>query len=273
VKRLVVALLALGVASSGGTSHAKPPASSAADDARARKLFEQGDAAYAEGRYEDALAAFEEAHRLSPRPRLLFNIGNALERLGRLGDAADALEKYLAHAKPVERDVLEKRIQNLRKRAVPTTKIELEEEPEPKPAVRAEAKQPERKAPSKPPQADAPAAADTTLGWVLLGAGGAALGAGAIFGAMALSARKDVDAACKESAGQKLCDVSASDARDRDQRYSLLADVSLGVGVVAVGAGVYFLVTAPSGPRAAKRFGADVALSPSGGALRVHGEL
>ncbi|MCE7894177.1 MAG: tetratricopeptide repeat protein [Sorangiineae bacterium PRO1] len=121
VKRLLVALLAAHLLCSAGPAVAKPDQPSAADDAKARSLFKQGDAAYAEGRYEDALGAFEEAYRLSHRPRLMFNIGNALERLGKLSEAADALEKYLPHAKPTERDVLSKRVQNLRKRAAPTS--------------------------------------------------------------------------------------------------------------------------------------------------------
>lgn len=270
MKRLLPALLAVILSSSGGPAWAKPDAPSAADDAKARDLFKQGDAAYAEARYDDALAAFEEAHRLSKRPRLLFNIGNALERLGKLSEAADALEKYLPHAKPAERDVLQKRIQNLRKRAAPAAKVVLEEEKEPEP----EPEKPKRveEAPPAPAPTPAPRPApaetgDATLGWVLIGAGGAAMATGAVFGLMALSARKDVDAACKESGGQTLCGSRAKDAVDRDQRYSLFADLGLGLGFLAAGAGVYFLASAPSGEQT--RVVADVAVAPRGGAIRV----
>ena len=34
-------------------------------DVRARELFQKGDTAYAEGRYEEALAVFQEAYELS----------------------------------------------------------------------------------------------------------------------------------------------------------------------------------------------------------------
>src|SRR5260221_8216145 len=66
------------------------------DDRRAHDLFVKGDAAYAEARYEDALASFREAYELSGRPQLLFNIANALERLGKLPEAVDNLGKDLA---------------------------------------------------------------------------------------------------------------------------------------------------------------------------------
>ncbi|MCC6902979.1 MAG: tetratricopeptide repeat protein [Polyangiaceae bacterium] len=238
-----------------------------ADDARARRLFQQGDVAYAEGRYDDALAAFEEAHRLSQRPRLLFNIGNALERLGKLREAAAALEKYLPHAKPTEKATLEKRIQNLRKRA-PEPEVELEDTPEP--AEPRDREQTPRPTPSPSDALDGRSSADTTLGWVLLGVGGAAAVTGTAFGIMALTARKDIDAGCRHSSGQTLCDASARDAVDRDQRYSLFADLGWGVGLAALGAGTYFMLTASSGerPTSARSF-ADVVVVTHGGAVRV----
>lgn len=240
-----------------------------ADDARARQLFREGDAAYAEARYDDALAAFEEAHRLSQRPRLLFNIGNALERLGKLREAAAALEKYLPHAKPSEKATLEKRIENLRKRA-PEPEVELEDEPEPASKPRAD----ERKGPEPDATGDAARSGDATLGWVLLGVGGAAVATGTAFGIMALTARKDVDAGCKHSSGQTLCDASAKGAVDRDRRYSLFADLGWGVGLAALGAGTYFMLTASSSERAkSARPLADVLVVPHGGAVRVRADF
>lgn len=273
--RLALVALALATASPHVT-FAQTKSPKAADDARARELYQEGDAAYAEGRYEDALAAFEEAHRLSGRPRLLFNIGNALERLGKLGEAADALEKYLPSAKPGERDVLEKRIRNLRKRATPTAKVELEEEP----AAVPESKDLEEPRATPLPKrlearADAPEEASSpTLGWVLVGAGGVAMGAGAVFGLMALSARGDAEAHCKQASGQTLCSAAARDAVDRDQRYSLFADIGLGAGLVAAGAGVIVLLSAPGQERPAPRSVAlDFAPGRGGGTLVVRGEL
>ena len=58
-------------------------AQDATTEARAKELYENGAALYEEGRYEEAILAWEEAYRLSSRPVLLFNIANAYERLGR----------------------------------------------------------------------------------------------------------------------------------------------------------------------------------------------
>ena len=68
--------------------------SQGADD-EARSLFHAGESAFAEGRYEVALEHFQAAYDLSPRPELLFNIGNTADRLRREQDALDAYRRYL----------------------------------------------------------------------------------------------------------------------------------------------------------------------------------
>ena len=67
-------------------------------DKRARELYIRGDKAYAEGDYEAALAAFEEAYELSGRHALLYNMANAHERLGEYDKALEKLRKFLPHA-------------------------------------------------------------------------------------------------------------------------------------------------------------------------------
>lgn len=281
-------LLCLALASTSLPAAAKPgkkPAGGAPasdSDARARELFKQGDRAYAEGRYEEALQKFEEAHRLSGRPLLLFNIGNALERLGRLDEAADKLEQYISYAERAEVDVLAKRVENLRRRA--EAKKKLEEERDARGPERAAEQKPERegevearpkRAPETPARDQKPEESNT-LGWVLLGAGGVALGAGAAFGFMALGARKDADAACKDQGGQRLCNASAKDAIDRDARYSLFADIGFGVGVIAAGAGAYLLFSSPGGSEQAKPAatrGVALGARPGGGEVRLVGQF
>jgi hypothetical protein len=78
--------------------------------------------------------------------------------------------------------------------------------------------------------------------YALLGVGALGVGAGTYFGLAALSARKDASAACPTAGSSHRCSAGASGALDRDKRYSLLADISFGVGIVAAGAGVYFLL-------------------------------
>lgn len=68
----------------------------------ARELFERGQVAYSQGDYEASLELWHQAYALDPRPLLQWNISQACERLGRLQEAADALELYLAGADPAD---------------------------------------------------------------------------------------------------------------------------------------------------------------------------
>ncbi len=80
---------------------------------RAREIYENGQALYREGRYEDALVAFEEAYRLSERPGLLYNMASCSERLGDYRGALAHLNRYRVYATPDERVALERRLTNL----------------------------------------------------------------------------------------------------------------------------------------------------------------
>jgi len=225
----LVAVLALALVGASTPAWSKPGKGSQdapeQEDARARELYKQGDRAYAEG----------------------FNIGNALERLGRFEEAADTLEKYTSYAEKSEVDVLEKRIANLRKR-VEKEKKRIEEakaREDERMKKQLAAKERQEKPTKREPKAKEPE--KSSLPWILIGAGGAVIGAGAVFGVMALGARSDQDAACKDVSGQRLCSADAKDAIDRDKRYSLFADIGFGLGAVAAGAGAYLLFTAPAG--------------------------
>lgn len=66
----------------------------------ARTLFQRGQVAYTQGDYEASVEAWTRAYELDPRPLLQFNLSQALERLGRLGEAVEALEVYLAASPP-----------------------------------------------------------------------------------------------------------------------------------------------------------------------------
>lgn len=71
------------------------PAASASHDAEARGIFLAGKAAYEDSRYEAALGHFKRAYELSQRPALLFNIGQAADKLRRDGEALEAFRAYL----------------------------------------------------------------------------------------------------------------------------------------------------------------------------------
>jgi tetratricopeptide (TPR) repeat protein len=235
----------------GGIAEAQVRPEKAAADTRARELFQEGDVQYAEGRYEEALAKFQEAYDLSGRPQLLFNISNALERLGRLVEAADALEKYLASKQARDRAIVQKRLSNLKKRVAEQEEEEVKRaalealrkgeaeeraasSPEPSPG---EPDRPDRPEPARPAESPAP-----VLPYVLLGTGAAAVVTGVVFGILTLNARSDADAGCADTPSGRLCSRQAEAAIDRDRTFSLVTDVSLASGLVLGAIGVYLLL-------------------------------
>lgn len=68
-------------------------AAQAQDDARAH--FMRGQAAYENGDYETSVREWTTAYGMDPRPLLQFNLAQAYERLGRLGEAMSAYERYV----------------------------------------------------------------------------------------------------------------------------------------------------------------------------------
>ncbi|MGC4089672.1 MAG: PEGA domain-containing protein [Polyangiaceae bacterium] len=68
-----------------------------AGKARGRALYEQGAAAYAEGRYLKAVEAFLDAHRAYPTPQLVYNVGKAYDRAGSAPAALSYYREYLRH--------------------------------------------------------------------------------------------------------------------------------------------------------------------------------
>lgn len=65
-------------------------------ETRARSLYNAGSAAVQGGDFESAYRYFLEANELAPRSRMLFNIGQAAERLRLDQEALDAFRQYLA---------------------------------------------------------------------------------------------------------------------------------------------------------------------------------
>jgi tetratricopeptide (TPR) repeat protein len=92
LRALAVASL-LAAATSAHAAPPDPPAAPASADGRAhaKRLFEQGQAHYDLGEYDEAIAAFREAYEISSAPALLFNIAQA-HRLK--GDCPRALQVY-----------------------------------------------------------------------------------------------------------------------------------------------------------------------------------
>ena len=91
IARVAVAVVVVLVALSAGAQEASPEALE-----EARDQYSRGADAFAVGRYDEALIAFERAYERAPLPTLLPNIAACQEKLGQDASAAETLRKYLA---------------------------------------------------------------------------------------------------------------------------------------------------------------------------------
>ncbi len=275
--------------------HGAPPAAAqddGADDGAeaaaapdARELFLRGQAAYERGDYEDAVEAWEAGYALDPRPLLQYNLGQAYERLGELPKAVGAFETYLENADPNDPNQQRARAQlaAIRERLGRTSIVvtggpegatilvdgeDRGRTPRPDPiAVEPGSHQVEIVLEGYRPfeamvsvaagrSVDVEAVLEEDTGAegvplvpiILWGAGGAAVIAGAILGGVALGKANGAD---------------TSDGPDADSARGLAlgADIAIGVGVLAAGAGllVYLLSGDDDGE------GDEVAISPAVG--------
>ena len=255
-----------------GGSKKKPSTEQSASDVEARRLFKEGDKLYSEGDYEGAVKSFEKAFELSKQPALKYNLANAYERLARYEEALAALKEYEPHAAADERDVVKRRIGKLQERA--DQQKADKEKAAATGAAPAEPGQAEPDAPSpEPAPADASVSTDKPtpiLGYVLVGVGAVGIGVGAFFGVQALGSKSDAEKACPEAGGARRCPSSAADTLSSNSRNALIADIGIGVGLVAAAVGTYFIIKSPSSKDSASA-GVRAAAGPQGGSLSLVG--
>lgn len=179
------------------------------NDAQAMQVYNQGVAAYNEGRFADAATLFEQAYALSPRPLLLFNLANAQERAERYAEAAANLRRYQADAPIEEHAALAERIANLERLA------------------------------QGGGGGGGTANADLMVpGLVVGGVGVAMLAAGVVFGVLALDAGAGItdgdDPACRSLPDDRLLCRGGDNGLGDYETFALVADIGLiGGGVVA----------------------------------------
>lgn len=119
----------------------------------------------------------------------------------------------------------------------------------PRPLTRRSAPAPKPAPTSSAGQDARPRGGDTTLGWVVLGAGAGALALSGVAALFVLDRKatveKDCDAnlVCKSQAGK--------DAADSGQTWSTIGTIAFVAGAVGVGAGTYLLVSAEPAKKSA----------------------
>ena len=118
MRRFVQALLLAALTAPAAHVAAAPPTAKT-DLARARALDKEGAKAYAEGRYRDAIRAFDEALKAGGPSFELWNIAKCHVRLDEPDRAADFLERYLAtpNVPKADRDEVKQQLEALKKRS------------------------------------------------------------------------------------------------------------------------------------------------------------
>lgn len=114
-----------------------------ANEEEARRAFDEGQALYRQGLYDEAIARFRQAQELRPSPMLHFNIAQAYRQKGDCAQALDAYQAFLRE-EPAARDRLRSiargHVAELEKRCPPAAAVpavdvpRAEEKPSPKPA-------------------------------------------------------------------------------------------------------------------------------------------
>lgn len=198
-------------------SHAQQDAAAAPtpEMQQARVAFSEGQQAYNEGRFEEALGHFERAYELTQHAEILYNIATVADRLRKDKQALDAYEAYLAQRPDAkDREHVEGRIRVLR---------EAE-------AQRQAAKQKEQERLS---QSIAHDEGPGVWPWVVVGSGAAlAIGGGVLL----LLAQGDISTVEDAEAGSAWSEVE--DANDRAPTLSTAGAIMLGVGAAAAVVGI-----------------------------------
>jgi tetratricopeptide (TPR) repeat protein len=231
----------LGVARAQDAAGVGDPSAPEANDEVAKGLFQAGAAAFDAGQFEEALRHFQAAYARSPRPKLLFNIGQAADRLRQDDIALDAFRRYLAEFPEAQgREQIEARVRVLEQAVAEreaAASEAAEQAPQPTPTEGEPA--PKDSAPVEPASG---ADSGGSFPWApvtVLGVGVVAMVAGAAFGMTAKSEEDDY-------ALLKVAD--AMDAREANallddaEGHATLSNMLLGAGAALTAVSAVWLV-------------------------------
>lgn len=200
---------------------------------RVEELSGQGVEHYANGRYREAIAAFEQAYKLAPVGNLLYNIGLSWEKLDELPQAVKAYERFIV-ASDADPGVRSKALDRIK-----TLNEELERRAAAERQAEEDRRQAELKNKPDPDPQPAPSPSDGGLGGlgvagIVTASGGLLLLGGGVFFGLAAQDSSDDFAAARTTLDK---DAARADAEDS----ALLADIFYGVGGAALIGGVVLL--------------------------------
>jgi tetratricopeptide (TPR) repeat protein len=242
IRDSAVLLLSLGLAFAPLRVSAQAAAAPAGDEKaanlkRAEELYRNGERLYTEGSYESAILAFQESYELSKEPQLLYNIGNAYERLGDFANSRRYLDQYRAFAPEKEREALSRRIQALDQRQREKEQKEREAaaanqqnppaNPQTTPVTSTDPKPTDDKPPPKKDRIYGPAAIALTAGVVV------GLGLLVGFGVKASSQKKQALDQCMDAGDGRFCSDAGQAALDGRKTSALIADIGIAVAAAS----------------------------------------
>ena len=213
--------------------------------AEAKKLFDEGSDAYADGRYEDAVKAWEKSYELSGKPLIFESIGNAYERLGDKKKAREYLSRWRAEAPSAEHEQLDARIKNLDARikasdAADAERKALEEKKKASSAAEGKAREEEAK------ELEKARSTRLVLGIAVGGVGVLAVGAGLVVGAVGAGQRPDPDTVCAQNGDRTLCRSAAKGDIEGSSTLALVGDITWIAGAALAVTGGVLILTLPS---------------------------
>ena len=222
--------------------------------AEAKKLFEDGSQAYTDGRYEEAIKAWEQSYQLSGKPLIFESIANAYERQGDKKKAREYLAKWREAAPKEEHDQLDARIKNLDARiaAADAAEAARKEEEAKKKADKAAQ---DKAAQGDSKEKEQARASRMKLAIGVGAAGVAAVAAGVVLDVVAAGQRPDPNTACASGSGKTLCRESAKGDIESSSTLALAGDITWIAGAVIAATGVVLFVTLPSSGAAAGKEG------------------
>lgn len=213
---------------------ATPPTATTGDGdvELAKRHFKLGEELYNRSDFKNALPEFVKAYELSNKPALLYNIARCHEFMGNLDQAVKTYEAYLATG-PDNVAVIERRVANLKQKIAERDKAGRDK------AGREKTGRDKQARPSPPPVPRDNGKGLRLTGWILVGAGVAALAAGVALGAVAGGKSDDLEQAA--ATGQPWRDWQVIHDEGQAMELGQIVGLAVGGALTAAGAVLVYL--------------------------------
>ena len=202
------------------------------DTARAKEYYKEGERLLSEGRYKEAITAYQKGYELSQKPAFLYNMAVVHIEMEEYGPAYRLLVEYRTHAPASEWNNIDSMLDSIRPYVRnPWMKEQIPEE--------TEISQPPTQAvePTVQPISKTDDSDSSVLAYSVLGVSGITTIAGTILTVQARQAHKEAASLCLD----QLCPSSAEPFLIRERNRALAADITFISGIVGLGAGVVLL--------------------------------